>query len=1608
MSVVSPSEIPDYSEQAATELRRVANDWSDQAQNVIDHFGQSGPPQVLLAQSEQLANTLQALGYHSIRFGVQEVIELLRYWVKQPPADKNEAALVLLQIADELQSTMTLPASQARRVSALGWLSVIDNCRACRQEPSMSKDVVAAAGIALPVKSTLPMPARSDCEDFLTAIRGVHKSFARHLSQWFRTGQAGDDLAQSANTFIRLADACGRASRLSLLDPLFRSAGVVLQSVVNDPSLTSIAVHRLFGRVERYLATLGRMDFDAMAQRRSVLPDDILRQLLFYVARFPSASSHAEQLRDDFSLQVLATTTRQIDQNRSSGTKLHEQVLKQIGLELDELQTWMGQAAADPGHKTARTLFARLDEQYIAVTLLGFDSLQRAINELRGAIRLMENPPTEASRMAVAEHILRVRQEQEKPNQKPDKEPNASGLAATSVDDVAARLRQLSRQDDRNQFQAMAAVACLRAVQGDLRRAEPEILALLDDAPILGASGDDIAHRFERAAIAVTVIPLPEVVPLINGLAHAVRTHVNSEANDGFRTNLAELLVALDLYLDSVIADSRSLTPLLQRAVESMHALSGEEHNPEGDLTADDEMVSAPSGVRVSSDHVLDVYLATNQQVSPWLHGETNDRSAVLSALTSLESSAANAGLQDLSSLVSRCRSYVGQSTLPADARDLVGETLLVVPQMLHADPDLSENVRGIDELRQRFAQEPAPVRAEVRAPAALRSVPTGKAPEPLQDPLDNTLQEVFSRECAAHIETLRSAIGVARADVPLSKLPSEKMLRALHTLSGCAQTVDAGPIVAIVQPLQKAALGLQREAKDFTADETDFIEKLADAMSARLHGFQHDEPVSDQVIETESLLPEFVATVLSRTQPERDLSTDGQAGKVSDAVIAGSNTTPTNQSGLSAIFRAEADDLMLRLRSHTAVLVSADADADADEIAKARDGSLKVLHTIKGSARMAGNHAMADVAHELESEVTSVQSASIFGDTIRQQLPQLQATITPEQIVPVSVPDVVESDDEVLDEIELDVTRVDGDDDAASLEPPRLQVLRPSDNLKVDSSIAEEALDPLMEAGTMLVSRQAQVDDRLTVLRDQIRDIQASADRLQRLASNNPAFDSVAARELVADIQVARRHLERSVRELQHVHGLAAHAGTSLHRGLIRSRLQTVDSLLPRLQATLSDALTVCEREASLMISGGDVPVSATSLKSLAPLLEQLIRNAVAHGMDSPGVRIAEQKPADGEIALLVKVDGTDLLIEVSDDGDGIDEDELNRARKADGLTPIRNALHLREILCTPGYSTLADATPVAGRGQGLSMVLDGVEALGGELELINEPGEGLTVRLRVPQQMVVAQSLVFGVGNALHAIPVDYVSSVVDYDGKSEVLEHQGQRWAVCTAEQLMGVSEVGVAADRCALLNIGGENLAMPVPELDGYRELIVQSLGAQLQSLERYAGGAVLADGRQVLILNMHRLVQLRLAMRTHQPKSVGEAVPAQPLVALIADDSVTMRVAGERLLQRLGFQVHTARDGLEALDFLHRSLPSVLLLDIEMPGADGFDVVRRIRPKLVAAKVPVIMISTRRGPQERQRAHSLGIQHLIHKPYTETQLREALEEVGVLRSPENVN
>jgi len=382
---------------------------------------------------------------------------------------------------------------------------------------------------------------------------------------------------------------------------------------------------------------------------------------------------------------------------------------------------------------------------------------------LRAGLKKISSPALDAQRRRATEAVLRVRsvlQHSAASAQASSPAAGATSLPAEAVDDVAARLRQLSPNVDKDQYHATAANACLRAVQVELRRAEPEILALFNGTPMLGASAAEIAQRFSRAALGISIIPVPEVKPLLDGLAKAVRSVSEQSLSDAHCAHLAELLVAIDLYLDSVVGDSNSLTPLLQHAATALESLNeaASQHAhaayaTDASLTqALTESLPAPQ----SNDDVLEVYLAAQATAIPWLQGSTSDHLPVVDELQKITASATRAGFSELAVLASSAVNYLNQPVVESDARELVSETFAVVPQLLHTESDASETVRGYDDLLAKMQL----------------------------DPLDNTLLEVFTRECEAHIDTLRSALSIAREGESLSATINRSRWQTTTTLS--------------------------------------------------------------------------------------------------------------------------------------------------------------------------------------------------------------------------------------------------------------------------------------------------------------------------------------------------------------------------------------------------------------------------------------------------------------------------------------------------------------------------------------------------------------------------------------------------------------------------------------------------------------------------------------------------------------------------------------------------------------------------------------------------------------------------------------------------------
>ena len=341
-------------------------------------------------------------------------------------------------------------------------------------------------------------------------------------------------------------------------------------------------------------------------------------------------------------------------------------------------------------------------------------------------------------------------------------------------------------------------------------------------------------------------------------------------------------------------------------------------------------------------------------------------------------------------------------------------------------------------------------------------------------------------------------------------------------------------------------------------------------------------------------------------------------------------------------------------------------------------------------------------------------------------------------------------------------------------------------------------------------------------------------------------------------------------------------------------------------------------------------------------------------------------------------------------------------------------------QFIFMPGFSTARQLTQDAGRGVGMDVVAAEVKQLGGNLELASEPGKGTRFKIRLPLTLAMSQSLLVGVGHEMYAAPLPSIEGITRiardqldaYLAESgPELEYGGQRYRVRHLADLLGVPREagGEGKTAHAVLvrmpeGIGGSerHVAVIVDQLIGSREIVSKAVGPQISSIPGVSGATILADGRVVLILDIAALVQdrTRRTLRTQMAERVGEDVPAEAQrdTIMVVDDSITIRRVTERLLVKHGFAVVTAKDGLDAMAQLATERPAAILLDIEMPRADGFEVATFVRNNEVLAQTPILMITSRSGDKHRERAASIGVDRYLIKPYQEDQLLGELQTV----------
>ena len=491
---------------------------------------------------------------------------------------------------------------------------------------------------------------------------------------------------------------------------------------------------------------------------------------------------------------------------------------------------------------------------------------------------------------------------------------------------------------------------------------------------------------------------------------------------------------------------------------------------------------------------------------------------------------------------------------------------------------------------------------------------------------------------------------------------------------------------------------------------------------------------------------------------------------------------------------------------------------------------------------------------------------------------------------------------------------------------------------------------------------------------------------------------------ESAADLQSLHDSMDDLTRQYETLLTQQSRVSSDLQEGLMRTRMLPMDSLLPRLRRVVRQAAGETGKQAVLKVDGAQGELDRNVLERMTAPLEHMLRNAVAHGLEAPDRRAQAGKSLEGAIRIAVRHEGSEVVLEVGDDGSGLNREAIRARAVERGLIQpdaVLTDTELDRMIFEPGFSTAETVSRLAGRGVGMDVVASEVRQLGGSIEIQSKLGEGTNFLLRLPQTLAVTQAVFVKIGETEFAVPIASVRGVgriprEDLAKPDAVYRYGGEDYALHDLGALVGAPTAKAEGHmQMPLLLIGSGDLraAVAIDQVVGSREIVVKDGGPQLSALPGVFGATIMGDGRVVVILDVAPLVRRYVSM-AHLEVPVAEAPIEEsrkvPLV-MVVDDSVTMRKVSGRVLERHGFEVATAKDGLDALEHMVDLVPDLMLLDIEMPRMDGYELATAMKADPRLRNVPIIMITSRTGDKHRQRAIDIGVERYLGKPYQESEL-----------------
>lgn len=733
-------------------------------------------------------------------------------------------------------------------------------------------------------------------------------------------------------------------------------------------------------------------------------------------------------------------------------------------------------------------------------------------------------------------------------------------------------------------------------------------------------------------------------------------------------------------------------------------------------------------------------------------------------------------------------------------------------------------------------------------------------------------------------------------------------------------------------------------------------------------------------------------------------------------------------------LFQEEADELLPMIGTELRSWRASPHDSEHP------DALQRALHTLKGSARMAGKHSLGNVVHNMEERVVQALKTKPNAQTFEHLFTDLDAigVYFEEGHLPEHLTQLIEAEPEPIEAAGVGDTKapIDVSTDTAA------QTIRHSNRKTQFLRMRADVLDRLInEAGEISIIRSRidkevigfkntshDLTESVSRMRNYLRELEIEADtqlqsRLTLLQEANEKFDPLEF-DRFTRLQELTRMMAESVNDISTIqNGLIGNLGQAeaalqqqtrmnreLQQTLMNVRMLPFSQLSERMDRIVRQTARELKKRVEFIITGDKTEIDRSVLDKIGAPLEHLLRNAVAHGIELPDNRQKAGKAATGKLHLHVTAENDEIRIQVTDDGAGVNLKKVREIavkNKLIGAKAQINDQALMAVIFEPGFSTSSEVTQIAGRGVGLDVVRSEVTGLGGRIDIDSRLGEGTQFFIYLPVTLTVAQVLMVRAGNTQYAISVAMIeqaqkikqAELVKANETGEIV-WAGNTYPFHHIAKLLNEPESDEAHAYASvlLLRSGNYRIALQVDEMLGNQEVVIKPIGVELARVPGIMGATVTGDGSVILILNPLLLANREVLAAGSVKVKVQDVPIAHKPRALVVDDSLTMRKVLGRLMEREGYEVLVAKDGMDALQILQGVTPDIILTDIEMPRMDGFGLARNIRDDARTAKTPLIMISSRTADKHQNLAKDIGVDAFFGKPVHDDELIAKVNEL----------